>query len=137
MTGFGIGRGSPCKSRAKIVALSIGIAAFGAGETQAAVQPSLDLVCSPRSGQPIHFRFALEQRKWCFGECQSVWTIDELGDAMIKLSVQSMDGSDYWTINIDRYASKFWAVRSGYGNAPADEGQCKVAPFSGFPQKKF
>lgn len=108
-----------------------------ANQLQAATQPTLDLVCSPQRRQPIRFRFDLQQKKWCIGECQSVWFIDELGDSMIKLSLQTKDDSDYWSVNIDRYTSSFWIVRRGYGSEPQDWGQCKVEPFSGFPQKRF
>lgn len=122
---------------AKAIALFFWMAVFGASETQAAAQSTLDLVCSSQSGSPIRFRFDFEQRKWCFAECQAVWQIDELGDARIKLSVRTKDDSDYWSINIDRYASEFWIVRRGYGTDPSDWGRCEPQPFSGFPQQQF
>lgn len=135
MTDIAIGQ--YCARNMKALALSCWIVALGAGEVQAAAQPTLNLLCNTQRGQPIRFRFDLQQKKWCIGECQSVWFIDELGDGMIKLSLRTKDDSDYWSINIDRYTSKFWTVRRGYGNKPKDWGQCKAEPFSGFPQKSF
>lgn len=114
-----------------------GVVVFGVGEAQAATQPALDLICNSQNGQSFHFRLDLQNRKWCFEECQSVWSIDELADAAIKLTLRTKDNSDFWTISIDRYTSDFWIVRRGYGSKPKEWGRCEAEGFSGFPQKKF
>jgi hypothetical protein len=121
----------------KVLALSCLIAAFEAGEVHADDQPAFDLICSTQEGQSIQFRFDLQQKKWCMGECESVWPINELGDGMIKLSVRTIDDSDSWDINIDRYKSQFWMVHLGHGSKPQAWGQCEAENFSGFPNKKF
>lgn len=98
---------------------------------------TFDLACETKAGKPIHFRFDLQQKKWCVGECRSVWFIDGLSDAMIRLTTNSSDGNNNWTIEINRYTSTFSAVHRGYGNEPADGGRCQPSPFSGFPERKF
>lgn len=118
------------------VAMLISVA-LSAPQAHAATSSAFDLVCQGKNGQQLHFRFDLQQKKWCFGECHSVWVIDNLDEGMIKLSIHSEDESDYWSININRYTSHFSAVHQGYGPQPADSGQCTVESFSGFPQKKF
>lgn len=100
--------------------------------------PAFDLIChGQKTGQQLHFRFDLSQRKWCIGECQSVWTIDRLGDAMIELVTTSADGSNDWTFKINRFTGTFAAIRRGYGNDPKEAGDCEPQSFSGFPSKKF
>lgn len=140
MTGIEVGQAKRWQRSARymrVLTLSCWIMALGACEGHVAAQPTLDLLCSTQHEQPIRFRFDLQQKKWCVGECQSVWFIDELGDSTIKFTMSTKDDSDLWSITIDRYTSKFWAVRRGYGSEPQDWGQCRVEPFSGFPQKKF
>jgi len=110
---------------------------LNAGQAQATASPSFDLVCNGVKGAQLHLRFDLAQKKWCAGECQSVWPIYDLSDSMIKLRTISGDGKDEWTIAVDRYTSNFSAVRSGYSDNPQDWGQCKAEPFSGFPSRKF
>lgn len=103
-----------------------------------ASQPAFDLIChGNKTGQQLHFRFDLPQRKWCFGECQSVWGIDRMGDAMIELVTYSSDGNNDWTFRINRFTGTFDAIRRGYGSEPKDSGNCKPQVFSGFPSKKF
>lgn len=115
---------------------ALALFALNASQVHAAGQ-TFDLVCQGKSEQQYHFRFDVAQKKWCLGECQSVWSIDQLADSMIELSIRTKDDSDYWTFKIDRYTSKFWAVRRGYGSDPKEWGECKASAFSGFPQKKF
>ena len=121
----------------KLFALSCCFAAMATVEANAASQPTFDLLCDTQHGQPIHFRFDLQQKKWCMGECHSVWFIDELGDSVIKMTITTKDDSDLWQIFVNRYTSQFWTVHRGHGSKPEDWGQCKVEAFSGFPQKKF
>lgn len=110
---------------------------FGVSQAQAAVTPTFDLVCESHSGQQLRFRFDLSQKRWCVGQCQAVWSIDELSDSTIKLVTYSSDGNNNWTFNINRYTSTFSAIHRGYGDKPADGGQCQALSFSGFPSKKF
>ncbi|MBL0924302.1 MAG: hypothetical protein IBJ12_07530 [Sphingomonadaceae bacterium] len=115
---------------------AIALFALNASPVQAAGQ-TFDLVCTGKSKQQYHFRFDVAQKKWCLGECLSVWSIDQLADSMIELSIRTKDDSEYWNVKIDRYTSKFWAVRRGYGSDPKEWGECEARAFSGFPQKKF
>jgi hypothetical protein len=105
----------------------------------AATQPgeAFDLLCSSTTGPPVHFRFELRQQRWCVGPCNAVWHIDELGDAVIGISVHSSDHQHDWTVQINRYTATYTAVHIGWGNAPADAGRCVAKPFSGFPGKQF
>jgi hypothetical protein len=119
------------------LASALALAIIAVSAPQAHATSTFDLVCNGVSGQELHFRFDVTQKKWCIGECKSVWSIDQLEDSMIKLSLRTKNDSDYWTIHIDRYTSKFWAVRRGYGSDPKEWGECKAESFSGFPQKKF
>lgn len=99
---------------------------------------AFDLICrGSKTGQQLHFRFDLSQRKWCLGECQSVWGIDRMGDAMIELVTYSSDGNNDWTFRINRFTGTFAAIRRGYGSEPKDTGNCEPQAFSGFPSKKF
>jgi hypothetical protein len=109
---------------------------LGAAQAQAAA-PVFDLNCTGRSGQELHFRFDLEQKKWCLGQCQTVGAIDQLSDSTIILRLFNGQGAIDWTITINRYTSAFTAVHEGYGKDPADQGACKPVPFSGFPQRRF
>ena len=111
--------------------------AFGTYQAKAAVLPEFDLTCEGAKGAHLHFRFDLAQKKWCEGQCQSVWPIAGHSDSTIKLMTTSSDSKYNWTFVIDRYTSAFVAVHRGYGDAPADGGSCKAAPFSGFPNRKF
>lgn len=88
------------------------------GEANAATDGAFDLQCNSEQGRSFNFRFELQQRRWCFEDCQAVWNIDDLSDARIRLTLRTRDGADYWTIHIDRYTSDFWIVRRGYGNEP-------------------
>lgn len=120
------------------LAYGVALAFFAVSASQVqAAGPTFDLICQGKGGQQYHFRFDVAQKKWCLGECQSVGSIDQLGDSMIEVSIATQDGSDHWTFRIDRYTSKFWAVRRGYGSKPKEWGECKAISFSGFPQKKF
>lgn len=101
-----------------------------------AATAAFDLACTGKSGREIQFRFDLSQRKWCFGRCDSAWSINELSDSIIRVSTYSSADAN-WTIIINRYTSKFYAIHRGHGDKPADSGTCKAAPFSGFPTKKF
>ena len=111
--------------------------ALGAGQVQAAAPPQFDLFCKGSRGAQLHFRFDLAQRKWCIGQCQSVWSINELSDSSIKVLTYSCDSKYNWTFLIDRYTTAFSAVHRGYGDSPADGGTCETKPFSGFPNRKF
>lgn len=111
--------------------------ALGAAQAQAAPSPQFDLLCAGAGGAKLHFRFDLAPKKWCVGQCQSVWSIDELSDGRIKVLTFSSDSKYNWTFVIDRYTSAFFAIHRGYGDDPADRGTCKAAPFSGFPTRKF
>lgn len=104
-----------------------------------AAESAFDLVCKGKSGQQLQFRFDLAQKKWCIENCQSVWAISTLDDALIELVMYSSDGSNdnNWTIKINRYTGTFAAIRRGYGSKPKDTGNCIAKPFSGFPGKKF
>ncbi|QNO26710.1 hypothetical protein EEB18_018565 [Sphingopyxis sp. OPL5] len=110
--------------------------ALGATSVQAA-EPTFDLICRGLSGQKLHYRFDLAQKKWCIDQCQSVWGIDRLSDSMIELVTFSSDGQNDWTIKIDRYTGAFAAIRRGFGSEPKDTGACEAKTFSGFPGKKF
>lgn len=103
----------------------------------ATTSPTFDLVCGTTSGARLHFRFDLMQKKWCVDRCDSVWAIDELSDSTIKLVTFSIDNRNNWTFLINRYTSTFSAIHRGYGDDPADKGECKAGPFSGFPTKRF
>jgi len=118
---------------AEIALLAIALTSCKA---EADASSEFDLVCSPRNGE-VHFRLDLQNRKWCVSDCQSVWSINEISDAMIKIETYEEDGSRDWIITINRYTSQFSAVHYGYGEKPADEGQCRVEPFTGFPGKRF
>ncbi|HEX4737736.1 MAG TPA: hypothetical protein VH331_09250 [Allosphingosinicella sp.] len=98
---------------------------------------AFDLVCQTRARTQVHFRFDLQQKKWCVGDCHSVWFIDGLSDTMIRLTTTSTDRNNNWTIEINRYTSTFSAVHRGYGDEPADGGHCQPSAFSGFPERKF
>ena len=118
----------------KKLASAAAVALFVTGEARAS---TLDLVCAAQKRAPIRFRLDTEQKTWCLDECKSVWSIDELSDSQMKLSLRTQDGSHLWLFYIDRFTLKWWVVHTGYGNAPEDSGQCKVEPFSGFPKKQF
>ena len=109
-------------------------ALFVAGEVRAA---PVDLVCSAQKRAPIRFRIDTQQKQWCYDDCKSVWTVDELSDSQMKLSLRTQDGNHLWLFYIDRFTLKWWVVHTGYGSAPEDSGQCKVQPFSGFPKRQF
>ncbi len=111
--------------------------AFSTGQAKAAASPEFDLACEGARGMQMHFRFDLAQKKWCTGQCQSVWSIDELSDSRIKLMTVSSDSKYNWTFVIDRYTSNFFAIHRGYGDDPADQGKCNAQPFSGFPNRRF
>jgi len=121
--------------RAAVAALAL--IAFGTAQAQPAALSQFDLLCDGARGAHLHFRVDLAQTKWCVGQCQSVWSIDELSDSKIKLMTISSDSKYNWTFVIDRYTSAFVAIHRGYGDDPADGGQCKPQPFSGFPVRKF
>lgn len=125
------------KRLARMGALAMALAAFGVVEAHAATSSSLDLVCGSQSGLPIRFRIDLQQGKWCYAGCQSVWFIDKLDDAMISLSVRNKNGSEAWKISIDRATSRFSAEKGALNATVADWGSCAVEPFSGFPRKYF
>lgn len=114
----------------------VGLAFFGNHAGGAPLQ-TFDLICSSTTGAPIHFRFDLHQRKWCSGPCNSVWHIDELSDAMIRVSIRSSDHMHDWNVFLNRYSATYSAVHIGFGNAPADQGRCSVKTFSGFPVQQF
>ena len=130
----GMGRRMPRLS-AVAVAASLSVAT---ARVTAATPASFDLVCQGAKGVQLAFRFDLAQRKWCLGECQSVWAIDLLSDSTIEFTAfTNASKSDVWTISINRYTSTFSAVHHGYGDQPADQGPCEPRPFSGFPVRKF
>lgn len=110
---------------------------LGTTQVQAAAPPQFDLFCKGARGAQPHFRFDLAQKKWCIGQCQSVWSINELSDSRIKVLTYSSDSKYNWTFVIDRYTTAFSAVHRGYGDSPADGGACEAKAFSGFPTRKF
>jgi hypothetical protein len=121
----------------RVSAIAFALLALSAVEAQAAAPLQLDLKCSGVKGSQLHFRVDLAQKRWCFGECRSVWSINELSDTVLKVLTYGSHSSQNWTFSIDRYTSTFTAVHRGYGDEPADRGHCKVQPFSGFPARQF
>lgn len=111
--------------------------ALATNQVEAAKPHAFDLICHAASGPRLHFRFDLAEKKWCIGQCETVGGIDGLGDGAIKLVTYSSDGNNDWTFLINRYTSTFSAIHRGYGDEPADSGECKAQPFSGFPTRKF
>jgi hypothetical protein len=101
-----------------------------------AAAPQFDLVCVGARGSHQEFRFDLAEKKWCEGQCSSVWPITAVSDSTIKFETHSLDGKNDWTIGINRYTSEFVIVHSE-GYSLADSGKCMPKPFSGFPARRF
>jgi hypothetical protein len=126
----------PLRVLTKTATALLGVALIG-GQTQAAAPLAFDLICSSKDGRNLHFRFDVQQRKWCIGECQAAWGINNVYEGSIRIVTYSKAQDPDWEITINRYTSTFSAVHLGYGYQPVDGGPCRAQPFSGFPDRKF
>lgn len=79
-------------------------------------------------------RIDLEQRKFCWNECDSVLPLERIEDEFIVLN---HDDEDIAPQQIERRSGRLTNDMVVGSYRIRQEAQCRVAPFSGFPAKLF
>jgi hypothetical protein len=99
-----------------------------------------DLVCSGDS-EPWRYRVDLAKNEWCAGVCDSSFSIASVTSTTLVLQdaqPQHLRG-DTIKNSISRVSGEWYFYRSlpKIGFNRTVKGKCAVAPFSGFPTRKF
>ena len=102
------------------------------------------MVTSDRSTPPaptnFELRIDLNASRWCNGDCLETKPIDTVTDTVIGLEAYHL-GPFFIITTVSResgrYESKMEADINGERVIIATNAQCELAPFTGFPQRKF
>lgn len=107
---------------------------------------SKDVFSPPENVRPVTriYRLNLESERYCVDECLSTSPIAKVTDTIITFKIERPEAKGDWNdyIEFANRETAEWIVRErvsfgGFVSVQMTTGQCKSAPFTGFPVQKF
>jgi hypothetical protein len=93
---------------------------------------------APRESFTTVFRIDLERGRWCAGECPTTHRLADVTDTQITLQSEREPTTHFrLTSSLNRETGRYFSsLRMGKTRAVRNA-QCEVAPFGGFPERRF
>ena len=115
-----------------------------------AAAAAFNLICSgtqmTNTGQPgsveqepftVVYRIDLEERRWCIAGCTETQLLQSVGETEIVFKRRETQTGDFFDMSVNRESGDYVSLIKFGSRNVIRTGNCKRAPFTGFPSRKF